>query len=64
MMIGPEAYYESEIKGKDRDGILRVIGRLKREIARLEHTKEHPDYGTEVIIHPANPRGCGVHGYI
>ena len=52
MMISPESFYESEIKGKDRDGILRVISRLKREIAQLKHTMEHPNYGTEVIIHP------------
>ncbi len=53
MMIGPEGFYESEIKGKDHDGILRVIGRLKREIAALKRTMEHPDYGTEGIIHPS-----------
>ena len=51
MMISPEGFYESEIKGNDRDGILRVIGRLKREIAQLKHIMEHPNYGTEVIYH-------------
>lgn len=53
MMISPEGFYESEIKGKDHAGILRVISRLKREIAALKHTMEHPDYGTEVIMHPS-----------
>ena len=53
MMISPEGFYESEIKGKDRDDILRVINRLKREIAALKRTMEHPDYGTEIIMHPS-----------
>ena len=44
MMIGPEAYYESEIKGKNAEQILRKIAGLKREMARLKRTMEHPDY--------------------
>ena len=53
MMISPEGFYESEIKGKDHEGILRVISRLKREMAALKHTMEHPDYGTEAITKPS-----------
>lgn len=53
MMISPDAFYEREIKGKDQATILRVINRLKREIAKLKHTMEHPDYDTEVIKHPS-----------
>ena len=52
MMISPEGFYEREIKGKDHESILRVISRLKREIAKLKYTMEHPDYGTEVIMCP------------
>lgn len=52
MMIGPEGFYESEIKGKDHNGILRVISGLKRSIATLKRTMEHPDYGTKIIIYP------------
>lgn len=53
MMISAEGFYETELKGKDHEGILRVISRLKREIAALKRTMEHPDYGTEVIMHPS-----------
>lgn len=53
MMISPEGFYEIEIKGKDHQGILRVVRRLKREIAQLKRTMEHPDYGTEPIIRPS-----------
>lgn len=53
MMISPEGFYESEIKGKDHDGITKVISRLKREIAMLKRTMEHPDYGTKTIMHPS-----------
>lgn len=53
MMISPEGFYECEIRGKDREGILRVIGRLKREMAKLKRTMEHPEYGTEPIMHPS-----------
>ena len=44
MMICPETFYEHEIKGKNAEQILRVIAGLKREIARLKRTMEHPDY--------------------
>ncbi len=53
MMISPEGFYESELKGKDHEGILRVISRLKREIAALKRTMEHPNYGTEAIMMPS-----------
>lgn len=50
MMISPEGFYESEIKGKSYDEILRVIKRLKREMAEHKRTIEHPDYGSESVI--------------
>lgn len=43
MMVRPEGFYENEIKGKDHEGVLHVINRLKREISALKHTMEHPD---------------------
>ncbi len=53
MMISPEGFYECEIRGKDSEGILRVIGRLKREMAKLKRTMEHPEYGNAPILHPS-----------
>ena len=53
MMISPEGFYESELKGKDHEVILRVISRLKRKIAALKRTMEHPNYGTEAITMPS-----------
>lgn len=44
MMIGPETYYEVNIKGKTREEILRKIAGLKREINRLKFAMEHPEY--------------------
>lgn len=53
MMLSPEGFYETELKGKNREEILHVIRRLKRRIAMLKHAMEHPDYGTEAIMHPS-----------
>ena len=53
MMIDPEGFYECEIRGKDREGILRVICRLKREMAKLKRTMEHPEYGNAPILQPS-----------
>ena len=44
MMISPEGYYESELRGRTHEQILRKIAGLKREIARLKRVMEHPDY--------------------
>lgn len=44
MMIGPEAYYEFNLKGKTADQIMTKIRSLRREIARLKRGLEHPDY--------------------
>lgn len=44
MMIGPEAYYEFNLKGKTADQIMTKIRSLRREIARLKRVLEHPDY--------------------
>ena len=44
MMIGPEAYYEFNLKGKTADQIMTKIRSLRREIARLKGVLEHPDY--------------------
>ena len=44
MMISPEGYYESELRGRTHEQILRKIAGLKRQIAALKRTMEHPDY--------------------
>ena len=44
MIIGPEAYYEIEIKGKNAEQILHKIAGLKREMSRLKRTMEHSEY--------------------
>lgn len=53
MMISPEAYYEMNLKGKTADQIMSTIRGLKQEIGRLKNTMEHPDYGSEPIMHPS-----------
>lgn len=53
MMISPESYYEYNLKGKNEKEILSKIRGLKNEIGRLKNTMEHPDYGTEIIMHPS-----------
>lgn len=44
MMISPEGYYQSELLGRTHDQILRKIAGLKRRVAELKRTMEHPDY--------------------
>ena len=44
MMIGPEAYYEFNLKDKTADQIMTKIRGLRREIAQLKRVLEHPDY--------------------
>lgn len=44
MMISPEGYYNSELAGRSHEQILRKIAGLKRRIAELKRTMEHPDY--------------------
>lgn len=44
MMIGPETYYEFNIKGKTEEQILRKVKSLKSEIAKLKKAMEHPEY--------------------
>lgn len=53
MMISPETYYEMNLKGKTVEQILSAIRGLKNEIGHLKNTMEHPDYGSEPIIHPS-----------
>lgn len=52
MMISPEGYYESELKGKDEQQIQSAIRRLKREIGHLKNVIEHPDYGLQPVCCP------------
>jgi len=52
-MISPETYYEMNLKGKTAEKILSAIRGLKNEIGHLKNTMEHPDYGSEPIIHPS-----------
>lgn len=53
MMISPETYYEINLKGKTAEQILSAIRGLKNEIGHLKNTMEHPDYGSEPIVHPS-----------
>ena len=53
MMISPDGYYEMHLKGKNAKQILSAIRGLKNEIGHLKNTMEHPDYGTEIIMHPS-----------
>lgn len=53
MMISPESYYEMNLKGKNADQIMSTVRGLKQEIGRLKNTMEHPDYGSEPIMHPS-----------
>lgn len=52
MMICPETFYETNLKGKSPEQILTVIRRLKREIGRLKNVMEHPDYAQSPRICP------------
>lgn len=56
-MICPETYYEMNLKGKNKEEILKEIHSLKREINRCIRRLEDPDYegpifcpGDDVII--------------
>ena len=54
MMISPESYYETYVKGKTKEEIMSVIKDLKREISRLKYKMEHPDYSDRLIITPGD----------
>jgi ribosomal protein L29 len=41
MMISPEGYIQSEIKGKSKEEILRKIRGLKQDIGRLRNQIEN-----------------------
>ena len=50
MMIGPEAYYDLYLKGKNERQIMTKIRSLKREISHLKNVMEHPEY--QCMLHP------------
>lgn len=52
-MISPDGYYEEYLKGKTAEQIMTAIRGLKQEIGHLKNTMEHPEYGSEPIIHPS-----------
>lgn len=52
-MISPEGYYEEYLKGKTAEQIMTAIRGLKQEIGHLKNTMEHPEYGSEPIVHPS-----------
>ena len=53
MMISLESYYELKLKGKSEEEIFAQIRSLKRKIASLKRTMEHPDYqDREIIMEP------------
>jgi hypothetical protein len=53
MMISPESYYKRHIKGKDSEGILKEIKKLKREINRLKKELECYEKNFEFFIDPS-----------
>ena len=53
MMISPEGYYEQYLKGKTKEQIMTAIRGLKQEIGHLKNVMEHPDYGSEAVMHPS-----------
>ena len=53
MMIGPDTYYEMNLKGRDKDYILSAIIEMQNEIARLKELMENPDNKHRDIVHPS-----------
>ena len=53
MMIGPDTYYEINLKGKDKEYILSAIREMQDEIVRLKELMENPDNKNRDIIHPS-----------
>ena len=53
MMICPDAYYEINLKGKDKEYILSAIREMQDEIARLKELMDNPDNKNRDIIHPS-----------
>ena len=52
MMIGPENFYEMNLKNKNEKEINSVIRGLKNKIGHLKNEIENPNYEEEFIIHP------------
>ncbi len=52
MMISPEMYVKSDIRGKSLDDMLRKIRGLKQEIGRLRNKVENPQF-EDIIIEPS-----------
>lgn len=52
MMISPEGYIESEIKGKSKEEILRKIRGLKQDIGRLRNQIENGSI-EDIVIEPS-----------
>lgn len=52
MMISPEMYVESEIRGKAKEDMLRKIRGLKQEIGRLRNKVDIPQF-EDIIIEPS-----------
>lgn len=53
MMIGPDTYYEINLKGRDKEYILSAIREMQAEIARLKELMENPENKHRDIIHPS-----------
>ena len=53
MMIGPDTYYEMNLKGRDKEYILSAIREMQDEIARLKELMENPENKHRDIIHPS-----------
>lgn len=53
MMIGPDAYYEVNLKGRDKDYILSAIREMQDKIARLKELMENPENKHKDIVHPS-----------
>ncbi|MDD6646324.1 MAG: hypothetical protein PUF60_00715 [Firmicutes bacterium] len=53
MMIGPDTYYEINLKGKDKEYILSAIREMQDEIARLKELMENPDHKDRTLMYPS-----------
>lgn len=66
MMISPESYYESELKGKNVDQIMSCIRGLKKEIGHCKNVLENPyEYEAEMATLPSpDTRLCVTRDYL
>lgn len=52
MMISPDCYYDTYLKGKNQKQIITAIRGLKQQIGELKNIMEHPDYSSALKVCP------------